>query len=253
MQVLSSFENLFSVSGYLGNVSYFNANKVFLSAWIFTNGLPDGFSIHNDNGVIYNSKGITFISPCTYIYTNKTYSFGSNILDFYMNPNTNSTDLSGANEYQGYGNVSSLLYSQSVVWSTGGYEGIHPIIANGTKAFLGMLNKDNSGYLLYGVEFNNSSIASFYLNNTFYQTLSMPNISLNPHIIFGIQQNYSVFSPLTVYYAFIRQGNYIMPIFTIVSLYHSIDFKLLGSPFSSLWNIMVNGTTYQADSRIDPA
>lgn len=40
----------------------------------------------------------------------------------------------------------------------------------------------------------------------------------------------------------------IMPNFTISYLYHSIDFKLLGSPFSSLWNIMVNGTPYQADS-----
>ena len=39
-----------------------------------------------------------------------------------------------------------------------------------------------------------------------------------------------------------------MPTYTIVILYHNIDFKLLGSPFSSLWNIMVNGTTYQADS-----
>ena len=211
MQVLPSFENLFSTTGYLGNVTYFNANNVFLSAWKFTNGLPNGFSVYNPSGVSYNSNGITFNSPGTYIYTNNTYSYSSDILDFYLNPHTNSSDLDGANEFQGYHTTAYTAPSTTASWETSGFGYIAPIIGNTTNYVFGNHYADYSGYSLYGVEWNSSSTASFYMNNTFYQTLSMSNITPNPYITFGILQNYSIFAPLTVQYAFIREGNYNMP------------------------------------------
>jgi hypothetical protein len=95
----------------------------------------------------------------------------------------------------------------------------------------------------------NLGVGKFYINNT--------NVYNATAGLSGSQFEW-YFSSSGVYatngyvpYVFVSDlvTNDTMPSFTIgTSIYHSIDFKLLGSPFSSLWNIMVNGTTYQADS-----
>ena len=232
MQVFPELDNFFSATGYLGNVSYFNANKVFLSAWVFTKGVPNGFSVNNVSRVKFNNSGITFLFSNTFLNSNNSYSYSSNILDFYANPHTNITDFNGSNVYGGYPSADASWYL-----SGSGTYSIVPFQDNSSKSFFGKSYYDFTGYSLYGIQYLEENTTNFYLNNTFYQKGSI-NLTSPSEFSFSIPGINSVFAPLTVQYAFIRQGNYIMPTFTIGSAYHPL------SSFSISSNSLVVNTTF---------
>ena len=261
MQILSKFENLFNVNGYLGDApnlsltygEYFNAPKVFgnstsPNALDFKNGsLPNNFVAALNSGSYTISDGFyttTTSSNAEVIYYNisieNPYAILYGFTSSFHTPtgNTGNNYLvfgsQANNQYQAdFANVPGSAYLTYPV--SGNYNTISPVsVPNPNVQSLMVRGNLTTTFLYY-----NDSLINSYKSN-FFPAGNEPFLTSNYEA--------GVSSPTISYFIFMNYPNSNMPTFTIVSLYHSVDFKLLGSPFSSLWNIMVNGTTYQADS-----
>ena len=266
MQVLLKDENLFSINGYLGEApqlssvygEYFNAVKV------FGNGNAADFAGYHSAGTfyfdnysflgynnVYIDNGIILTNSTTNVpefESNNTYTAGINIAGIHWWANDSKYANYGfmnlsfaANYIDGYGTDSGGfgLVMRSKTVSGSNYNGLDLI--NSTETF--KLTLPN---LLNNTVINLSEIGYNSVSAYIPSGITPKSVSISGWNDYE-SQNYEY----VVKYSVVADANFInftMPIFTIVSLYHSIDFKLLGSPFSSLWNIMVNGTTYQADS-----
>ena len=252
MQVLLKNENLFGVNGYLGEApqlsstyaEYGNGKLVFPFYCDFT-------SISGFNSLFYKAG-----------YCNNNYSVNDGL---YLDSGA------GFNSYANFPNgalFGEVNYETSTTFGSGGADVAHSIylLNNLSNNYENFLYDTYCGRLFLNTYFNNFYDSYFNFNKLYNFNisdngnkgiLSLGNFSRGVDIyhnesfhVFFINQaasgnNGSMYFPYIAYTDTILTA---MPIFTISSLYHSIDFKLLGSPFSSLWNIMVNGTTYQADS-----
>ena len=270
MQVLLKDKNLFSANGYLGKQGifqnnginvfpyfvYFYGNKIYQSSvgeLTYMGTLSDNFLKINDNGT-----DIMRINNNVLSNVNSTIIFGENYDTGTLSNSVSSSigTVGGSNLYLGtgffnyggeYGVIwtnNSLNSSLFLYKSNGGSSNVYYGSANMFENYMVNFYQSNTGYL-YGYYFVNNTYKAYryYVpSNIFSINLSEP--------VFWYTQQYSVAYSEYSYIAIMNGiGNNSMPIFTIgSSIYHLVDFKILGSPFSSLWNIMVNGTTYQADS-----
>ena len=249
MCVLSSFENLFSLNGHLGIStipSENNVQKVFPNSWNFVeNQTVFGLNV-SAISYSFSNSGLT-ISESSYgggvaLITNSSYSNKSIAISGFI-----SSDSSGGLTWASSPFLSSRYNasSQTEVYS---YDTtfLTQLIAyvSGKRYNINLnLFSDVNTYGTYMESVSGKSVEAFF--NSSYEIQNTTNIFTNMH--YGVIEWYNRISVIS-YLAIGNVPLQLMPAFTIVLLYHSIDFKLLGSPFSSLWNIMVNGTTYQADS-----
>ena len=246
MQVLSSFENLFSATGYLGEASqisstyakYDNGKYVFPVYYNFINTTEaSGWAGENyiiNNGLSWNVNSTTrfYISSPLFIY-NQNSSIAEEYakstlwqLDF-----TASSTVAGSIDWAG---DSGNNYAHARVYgSTYGTNGIFNYETNLTN---GQILGENLG------------VGKFYVNNINVYN-STAGLSGNKFTWY-FSSDGSEYTNGYVSYVFMANvnNNGIMPTYIIVSLYHSIDFKLLGSITSFQWSILVNGTKYNASS-----
>ena len=233
MQVLSSFENLFSATGYLGyGREYFNANHVFTFATDFTN-LNNFIITYGSPQFVNNGVNLTD----TDIISNNTYNISS--FRFIWNWTTSVISTAFYN-YVGFVNGSSF---NTPYYSTYNLE--YFLDQNKTNTavyyFTSQMNGTNT-YEIYG----NSQEVYYIFNNQNPYTFG--NIYYDPMPLnFGVA--FASSKGTAVFHYFIVERNITMPTFTIgTSLYHSIDFKLIGSSISINWGIFINGTFYNANS-----
>ena len=237
MQVLYSFENLFSSSGYLGEApelssvygEYDNGVKVFTD---YVNNNTYDLYMPNSTSpttIDYAFSAITSGEILYQGYIDSLNSTGNNFILFASNQPANfyrSGSTYGYDIYSnGFGAGSAVVVSHTSVDTE-----INLEMNVSTNSSYISLNQNNAGWLYFPSGYTFSPTSSVYIQNLISNTYS---------------------DEILGHYIAIAQfgDKNIMPALTFgTSIYHSIDFKLLGSPFSSLWNIMVNGTTYQADS-----
>ena len=256
MQVLPSFEDLFSATGYLGNISFNNAINVFdkitgarLKSYI-TPLANETTTIDNNNlnfstsSVNYLYYFLTNIKQLPIFFVNETYygtivANNSNeqwglVIDSNINTSFNAGNEAGPT---GLNYLSRIVNSVSITPQE--FEGSDCLlksnhIFNYTYTSTDYLVKDGENLF---ASFNNIkvNVSTSYLNNGyigFYLFSAVANITI-----------------AQVHYILIPTPNLTMPTFTIgTSLYHSIDFKLIGSSTSFQWSISINGIIYNATS-----
>ena len=239
IKVLLSFENLFSINGYLGyGRKYFNAVKIFPFATDFIN--TTGITSNSYTSI--ESYGLN-ISQYGWVYSNNSFNTG------YFGSSFTIVGNAGGNfAYFGVDNYKTNNGNQSLI-TTG----------NIKSGYMGYLTSDYYNFYIYNTIMTYSQIFNGYIHI----------LSLSPSSILfdfnGIQykaindlptyhQTYPIFDNLNqtswinAYYMFYSPVVN-MPTFTIgTSLYHSIDFKLIGSSTSINWGIFINGTFYNANS-----
>ena len=252
MLVLPSFENLFNANGYLGEspelssiyAKYDNGKYLFQNYNNFA-GTSGNSSILDlsayPSSQYIQDNGLTIYANTTSTLTSYI-SYPTNILitdvEFY-NPVNPPTFFPGLG-FQDFNGITSRTGSNYCVFSViGAYAPTDhaevPFLHNNVSNSLYLLdnqyyvNVSSDGHITSATD--NCSFTSYYIR---FQNGGEAVLNDYVHFYYLALSNVS--------------GNFNEPTFTITSLYHSIDFKLLGFPFSSLWNIMVNGTTYQADS-----
>ncbi len=231
MIVFPLFNNLFNDKGFLGN------------------------SISNFNSVVNNSLPIKYI-PLSDIFNGKIYYTVSTL----GLPIGNSSFMETMRVSFGY-NFSSSGYTDLIFFGRPSINNMNDLFIKNIsgKYYFGFApygsliiwNYSLNPFINYTIILIYSNGYHFYINGNSISVLSdnVPStIDVYSSTSFIIGKGLDDTFVGTISYVGIMPSDYNQPTFTIVSLYHSIDFKLLGSPFSSLWNIMVNGTTYQADS-----
>ena len=286
MQVLFKDENLFSVDGYLGEAPQLSPTYAeYDNGYIVFNGLYTNFTSLNEICKNFNTPFTGNGLGGGGVYSNDNYTI-NNGLTFWNNGYNASRSAGGVEngisvigsynysryiEYvNGYSSPTNISYADSSI--LGGYDGSYRVLTefmldNGYYAYILNTTKPMAKEI-FGVSNN---ISTFYtlsmtyrqpdlilgVNNTLYYVnnsqgypvgLSSSDYNSEVYQIYIINTTADrVYMHLHYWFLAdnIQSG---MPSFTITLLYYSIDFKLLGSPFSLLWNIMVNGTTYQADS-----
>ena len=106
-------------------------------------------------------------------------------------------------------------------------------------------------YESYGTANSTDIISTNWLVNN-WTSIQTINISKPGNLEYvGYDSGYANANTTRIYYweYGVDVPNGIMPTFTIgISLYHSIDFKLIGSSTSFQWSISINGTIYNATS-----
>ena len=267
MYILPMFDNLFSANGYLGEApqlssvygEYFNAVKVFgngnaadfagyhsAGTFYFDNYSFLGYNnVYIDNGIIVSNSSYS----SSEFRSNNTYTAGINIAGIqWWNNDTGYA-------FYGFMNASfSLHYADGYGVDGGGFGLVlrnnsnYPVDVNG----LDLINSTEVFKLTLPNLFNDSIIT---LNEIGYNSVSgnipsgvVPkNVYISGWNVYG-SHNYEYI----VKYSVVADANFInftMPYFTIGSLlYHSIDFKLIGSSTSFQWSISINGTIYNATS-----
>lgn len=260
MQVLPSFENLFSENGYLGkwNTTTDNGKMVFLlyQSWAGLSSLPNGWHAYgnsSDTIVSYYPNHINLRTtgdgdgganaPYTAdIYTNFTLRFPVSLysyMDFYM------YNLYGNENQFGIVDQSFLPTQSAGYFMFGGYGG-------GTLGYVGLNLGDYNTFfeapnsnLLYELTLYNSTTNFLNVDGNSYSTTA-GGFSPPYYLNYYYDTNQTNFN---IYYTFAATYVSSMPTFTIgTSLYHSIDFKLIGSSTSFQWSISINGTIYNATS-----
>lgn len=242
MRVLSSFENLFSVNGYLGVNAQFgdsrsldNMKMVFPVAYYFSgNGNLNTSSIWNNNGYgadsgIYNN-GLTLTDQS--YQTKAIYNSIDSGVIFEIAYTQNNT--SDENNRVGFTDNFILNKYQLQL-----YNGSASVFSNGVY-------NSYIGFNYYRISNPTNGTFKWYENNTLLSTLSITNeINMNNLLL---QALYAGFQFKVNYIAYYNSGGS-MPSFTIGgSLYHSVDFKLLGLITSFQWSILINGIKYNASS-----
>ena len=253
IQVLSKVENLFSVKGYLGEAPQLssvyaeysgNAYKIFSQFDDFTN--ISGWTTSNTS-LDYANNGLYMLSGPSLISDN-TYNFEGHSFVFYGEfINQSSANIPTDTTYI-YASIGSDYYNR-FMFGNGNYGWGYYIYNNTNGHQFTYRNFDSLDSLYSITPYYSNSSAQFSVNGVSTTVSYNSVVYQNQSLDFNNFNCYNVrIGP--IYYEFITQIPLSsMPTFTVgSSIYHSIDFKLLGSPFSSLWNIMVNGTTYQADS-----
>ena len=240
MRVLSSFENLFSVNGYLGVNAQFgdsrsldNMKMVFPVAYYFNgSGTLNTSSVWHNNafgsgGGIYNN-GLTLTNNS--YQTNSVYnSIGGGVIfesEYTKNGSSENIRLGFSNNF---------IHNKCQLQ-----------VYNGSVSEDGNVYGTYAGFNTYRISNAINGTFKWYENNTFLSTVSIPNeLNLNNLLL---QALYAGFQFKVNYIAYYNSGGS-MPSFTIGgSLYHSVDFKLLGLITSFQWSILVNGTLYNATS-----
>ncbi len=245
MQVLPSFENLFSATGYLGEApqissvygEYFNAPEVFgndtsPNAWDFAGTtLPSGWSIFSPNSsynpIIINNGLIITGNPVSIggygIYLN--YSFHEPI-QFNVYQKLVSNSYSWGKQGIGLVNTSKIpgilvsldqfmtISSSATGWYDSGFTGYTNSNGSGTVSFQYVIPKNV--YSLIGVDLVNQIKSAGYLNNSLMATNSSnyeftsSSVPATPFILSD-----SNAPPYNIYYAFISTPLTSMPTFTI--------------------------------------
>ena len=205
MQVLSKFENLFNSTGYLGDNTTNNAKYVFsihnANVSINGNGFIGAYYIGgNDSTLFYNQ--INYPSVSSYAWGLTLTCSGSYLFTY----------TSASNYYVKGSTLTHIPFNTTNIYASWGTANTTDIIG------MNWLVDGN-----YGEQIGNITKQGNLEYVNYASGYARPN---------GIMINYWV-------YGLNIARNGIMPTFTIVSLYHSVDFKLLGSSFSSLWNIMI--------------
>ena len=250
MQVLPYYENLFSANGYLGEApqlsltyaEYDNGINVFLYYWNFSGtNFPSGWHIsqtstnstYNFNNGYYSKTGN---SGYFSISTNMSINPSQLMPEAYVQIEQSSQnmfgsfiELSGSQMQFGVSSVNPSFWFYYANYS-------------GASGFTNL--SYTSGYILLSM-YAESGIRYFGQNNN-YISYSVSNSIESSGFAFYVSANNSI---LNAKYVFFRETMSIMPTFTIgTSLYHSIDFKLIGSSTSINWGIFINGTFYNANS-----
>ena len=242
MQILPSFENLFNANGYIGEApqlssiygEYFNAKKVFPYATDFSsvNTSQWGYPASNDFKI---SDGITL-----YNATSLNDNYGWNTSRYVQIVRLNHV---GDNVNWLYPQQSPTNHPQFFLGSSNGYLELYDYNGTSVSSFLSSI-KITDGYLTYQGWTYKNTFSIDAGENTSYMTI--PNMPLVSHP--AIYDGYNN----TIQYLIEREMagvNNSMPTSTIgTSLYHSIDFKLIGSSTSINWGIFINGTFYNANS-----
>jgi hypothetical protein len=268
MQVLPSFENLFSATGYLGEApqlssvygEYFNALKIFEYGQDFEgNVLPSGFRVigldHNntykiDNGLYITDTNITPGSTALAIWTNQSFPKGSVVYAFTTGIyNLGQSQVVGID---GNGGSGENFNGRSIG------EIYYGVVGSGSFTITSGIYYINPVDNLIGISNYNTTGAYAWVNGN-SQTYFLTGLGTNVfNSTSGIQAGVGEFSSyggssgtgyINISYFFVASPITSMPTFTIgTSLYHSIDFKLIGSSTSINWGIFINGTFYNANS-----
>ena len=235
MQVFPSFENLFSAIGYLGyGEEYFNAQDIFVYATDFTN-LSDFTVISGSPKFVSNGVNLSDSE----ISSNSKYNISS--YRFIWNWTTSIISTSNYN-YVGFVSVNGTSYVPPY-YSL--YNIVYYLNQNNTGTKLHQFTTELNGTNTYEI-YGNSKEAYYIFNNQNPYTFG--NIYYNPMPL-NFAVDFAFSSGTVIFHYFIVERNITIPIFTIgKSLYHSIDFKLIGSSISFQWSISINGTIYNATS-----
>ncbi len=248
MRVLPFNKNLFNATGYLGEApqlsstyaEYDNGRYVFSYYWNFSGtSLPSGW---NANGVNYNvSNGLylSYTASYAYISTAQILSINNEIL---------------ANIEIGNGGEGRFVENNYTAWSI---ESQQTVVGYGSTWGLDEYNgvggndvgiPKSSGYNTYGLYVNDTDAFLNYLGEKYVASLGYDYNSSNKFFIGLGGNNPNQYENIS-YIAVPTLSLLYMPTFTIgTSLYHSIDFKLIGSSTSFQWSISINGTIYNATS-----
>ena len=257
IEIFNQNTNLLSATGYLGySTTFFNAKLVFPHAWSFTNGLPSGWSTYHPQGLSFTSAGMQVIYSGSGILSNITFSPTTGELEFYANPGVQAgtNDINGANVVDGYENYTSTTINQAppsstIAWTLSGYGIISPFIVNKTDVIIKGTNTSNhiDVFSLFGMQYT-STAGNFFLNNSFYQSISSPIGQQSIPIFLGEQQNYSTYSEPTYQYAFISSlNNSQMPTFTIELNIYNINIKSFDKQSNPIHNyFFYNNSVYSS-------
>ena len=217
MQVFSRFENMFSANGYLGKDETSTDN----GALVFPYFAGNLSSMAQNSNLYYIDKPAPH-TPFTVIFYGQSQSSSSGV-DGYDFPIFTDINLSS---WIGIGTGVGINYF-GLKDSSGGYVNLYPYNSKNNTFVLSMIN---------------STYVSAYVNNGKVYTENVSSTFAEANYI-GLFEAPATFGAL-----FITTYIGLMPVYLIVSLYHSIDFKLIGSTTSINWGIFINGTFYNANS-----
>ena len=221
MQVLPSFENLFSVTGYLGEApqlsstyaEYDNGKYVFKYYDNFLNG--SGLSIYSGTSAVFND-GLELNGS---LRTNATFPYG--VMGLYGNY-TNKVP-SGANPYS-YTDFQNTTNLQDVIFGWFGGNGYSFLDSNITNSHnnIGISTSYQGKFTLYSLYMNSSDPSNFYLTYGNYK------YSLSNQPQFYSASNYITISSPSYgnsyfYYLFVRTPLSAMPTYTIGTGYYFLN------------------------------
>ena len=247
LQVLLKDENLFNANGYLGEsaklsfiyAEYDNGKYVFPVYYNFIN-TTEASGWGGENYIINDGLKWNVNNTTRFYITSPIFDYNQNdsIAEEFAKSTLWELDFTVCSSVNGaiidWVGDSGNSYAHARVY--GSTYGINNVYNYETNLANGQILGANLGVGKFYV--NNKDIynaTAGLSGNKFNWYFSSPgDVATNGYVPYVFMANVS--------------SDGIMPTYIIVSLYHSIDFKLLGSITSFQWSILVNGTKYNATS-----
>ena len=243
MQVLQSYENEFSMSGYISNVSGQNIFSYWQS-FAGLSAIPSGW-IQTGGTILLGKTNISFTSSYSNALLMSSWKFSNNFIygskDLIVG---RGNVLNGSNNFLSWISTSQTYYQNFYGALLDANNSNFYYYQNGTDLTKSVLIGDTGLWYDSLIEYYGDSAS--LIENWQDVAINLPISSTIPPQYLGFLVNTG---SLYIQYAFSSSiGKSGMPTYTIISLYHSVDFKLLGSIISFQWSVLVNGTLYNATS-----